>query len=118
MSAVFDVARQGGPGALAARARLELLFDPGTFRPVRSAVGDGVLAGSGRVQGRAVCAWAQDGSFKGGSLGAAGGETIVRTIQLADALGVPVVGFPHSGGARLQEGVAALSAYGSIFRAQ
>jgi acetyl-CoA carboxylase carboxyltransferase component len=118
MSAVFDVARQGGPGALAARARLELLFDPGTFRPVRTAVGDGVLTGSGRVHGRVVCAWAQDGSFKGGSLGALGGETIVTTIRRADGLGVPVVGFPHSGGARLQEGAAALHAYSAIFRAQ
>jgi acetyl-CoA carboxylase carboxyltransferase component len=114
MSAVFDVA----PHAVIARARLELLFDPGTFRPVRSAVGDGVLAGSGRVAGRAVCAWAQDGGFRGGSLGAAGGETIARTIGRAESLGVPVVGFPHSGGARLQEGVAALSAYAAIFRAQ
>lgn len=114
MSAVFDVA----PEHLAARARLELLFDPGTFRPIRSAVGDGVLSGSGRVQGRAVVAWAQDGAFKGGSLGSAGGETIARTIARADALGVPVVGFPHSGGARLQEGTAALAAYGAIFRAQ
>src|SRR3954469_18146969 len=114
MSAVFDVL----PEHLAARARLELLFDPGTFRAIRTAVGDGVLSGSGRVQGRPVCACAQDGAFKGGSLGAAGGETIARTIQRADALGVPVVGFPHSGGARLQEGVAALTAYGAIFRAQ
>src|SRR3954466_232458 len=114
MSAVFDVA----PEHLAARARLELLFDPGTFRPTRTAVGDGVLSGSGRVQGRAVMAWAQDGAFKGGSLGAAGGATIARTIERADALGVPVVGFPHSGGARLQEGVAALTAYAAIFRAQ
>src|SRR5919202_873871 len=118
MSAVFDVARQGGPGALAARARLELLFDPGTFRPVRTAVGDGVLSGCGRVHGRVVCAWAQDGSFKGGSLGARGGETIVTTIRRAEGLGVPVVGFPHSGGARLQEGAAALHAYAAIFRAQ
>lgn len=114
MSAVFDVL----PEQLAARARLELLFDAGTFRPIRSGVGDGVLSGSGRVQGRAVVAWAQDGTFKGGSLGSAGGETIARTIQRADALGVPVIGFPHSGGARLQEGVAALTAYAAIFRAQ
>jgi acetyl-CoA carboxylase carboxyltransferase component len=114
MSAVFDVL----PEQLAARARLELLFDAGTFRPIRTAVGDGVLSGSGRVQGRAVVAWAQDGAFKGGSLGSSGGETIARTIQRADALGVPVVGFPHSGGARLQEGVAALTAYAAIFRAQ
>src|ERR1700709_567310 len=114
MSAGFDVL----PEQLAARARLELLFDAGTFRPIRTAVGDGVLSGSGRVQGRAVVAWAQDGTFKGGSLGSSGGETIARPIQRADALGVPVVGFPHSGGARLQEGVAALSAYAAIFRAQ
>jgi acetyl-CoA carboxylase carboxyltransferase component len=114
VSAVFDVL----PEHLAARARLELLFDAGTFRPVRTAVGDGVLSGSGRVQGRAVVAWAQDGAFKGGSLGSSGGETIARTITRADALGVPVVGFPHSGGARLQEGVAALTAYAAIFRAQ
>src|SRR3954467_5732698 len=118
MSAVFDVARQDGPGALAARARLELLFDPGTFRPVRTAVGDGVLAGSGRVHGRVVCGWDQDGSHKGGSLGTRGGETIVSTIRRADGLGVPVVGFPYSGGARLQEGAAALHAYSAIFRAQ
>ncbi|MCW3047911.1 MAG: methylmalonyl-CoA carboxyltransferase [Solirubrobacterales bacterium] len=114
MSAVFDVAAD----ALVARARLELLFDPGSFRPVRSAVGDGVLAGSGRVNGRVVCAWAQDGGFKGGSLGVRGGETIAGTITRAAGLGVPVVGFPHSGGARLQEGVGALTAYAAIFRAQ
>jgi methylmalonyl-CoA decarboxylase subunit alpha len=114
MSAVFDVA----PEHLVARARLELLFDSGTFRATRSLVGDGVLAGQGRVNGRVVCAWAQDGAFKGGSLGVRGGETIARTIQRADGLGVPVVGFPHSGGARLQEGVAALHAYSAIFRAQ
>jgi acetyl-CoA carboxylase carboxyltransferase component len=118
MSAVFDVVREGGPQAIVARARLELLFDPGTFKPVRTAVGDGVLSGSGRVNGRVVCAWAQDGSFKGGSLGEAGGETIARTIDRAAGLGVPVVGFPHSGGARLQEGVGALHAYSRIFRAQ
>src|SRR6266508_1172310 len=114
MSAVFDVA----PEHLVARARLELLFDSGTFRPTRSLVGDGVLSGSGRVNGRIVCAWAQDGSFKGGSLGTRGGETIARAIAHADKVGAPVVGFPHSGGARLQEGVAALHAYSAIFRAQ
>ena len=59
MSAVFDVA----PEHLVARARLELLFDPGSFRPTRSLVGDGVLTGSGRVNGRVVWSWAQDGAF-------------------------------------------------------
>jgi len=101
-----------------ARARAELLCDPGTFHPHRTAVGDGVIAGSGKVAGRAVYVWAQDGTFKGGSLGSKGGETIVRTIEMAERAWAPVVGFPHTGGARLQEGVAALGAYASIFRAQ
>jgi acetyl-CoA carboxylase carboxyltransferase component len=99
-------------------ARIDLLCDPGTFLPLRSAVGDGVVAGHGRVSGRSVYAWAQDGGHKGGSLGSAGGETIARTIEMADRAGAPVVGFLHSGGARLQEGTAALNAYAAIFRAQ
>ena len=81
MSAVFDVVREGGPKAIVARARLELLFDPGTFRPIRSNVGDGVVAGSGRVNGRAVCAWAQDGTFRGGSLGAAGAVEALTCVE-------------------------------------
>ena len=101
-----------------ARARIELLCDPGSFHPLRSAVGDGVVSGQGRVCGRSVFAWAQDGSDRGGSLGVAGGETIARTIELADRAGAPVVGFLHSAGARLQEGTAALQAYAAIFRAQ
>jgi len=99
-------------------ARLELLCDAGTLQTVRSAVGDGVAAGHGRVRGRPVFAYAQDGAFRGGSLGAAGGETIARLLGMADAAGAPVVGFVHSGGARLQEGTASLAAYAAIFRAQ
>ncbi len=101
-----------------AGARLRALLDANTFHPWRSAVGDGVVAGSARVQGRLVHVWAQDVSHRGGSLGSAGGETIARTIRHANRVGVPVIGVPHSGGARLQEGVAALSAYGAIFREQ
>lgn len=101
-----------------AQARLELLLDPGTFRPLRAGVGDGVLAGSGRVGGRPAFAWAQDATHRGGSLGRRGGETIAHTIRRASAAGAPVVGFPHSAGARLQEGTGALAAYGSIFQAQ
>ena len=99
-------------------SRLEALVDAASFRPLRSAVGDGVLAGSGTVDGAPVFCWAQDGSFRGGSLGTAGGETIARVLALADRAGAPVVGFPESGGARVQEGVAALSAYAAMFRAQ
>ncbi len=101
-----------------AHARLQALLDADTLHPWRSAVGDGVIAGSARVHGRPVCVWAQDINHRGGSLGAAGGETIARTIRHASRAGVPVIGVSHSGGARLQEGVAALSAYGAIFREQ
>lgn len=115
MSARANVVRE--PAGLP-WARIELLVDRGSFHAVRTAVGDGVVAGTARVAGRPVCVWSQDGGYKGGSLGAAGGETIARTIRRAAASRVPVIGFPHSGGARLQEGVAALTAYGAIFRAQ
>src|SRR6185312_13245858 len=97
--------------------RLEALLDPASFRPLRSAVGDGVSAGSGTVDDRPVFCWAQDGGHRGGSLGTAGGETITRLIALADRAGAPVVGFPESGGARVQEGAGALAAYAAIFRA-
>ena len=97
---------------------LEILVEADTFHPLRSAVGDGVIAGSARVGGRPVFVWAQDFAHHGGTLGAAGGETIARTLRCANRAGVPVIGVPHSGGARLQEGVAALSAYGAIFREQ
>ncbi len=99
-------------------ARLQVLLDPGSFRPWRTAVGDGVVAGLARVDGRLVCVWAQDVAHRGGSLGVAGGETIARTIRRASRTGVPIIGVPHSGGARLQEGVGALTAYGAIFREQ
>jgi acetyl-CoA carboxylase carboxyltransferase component len=100
-----------------ALARIELLCDEGSFHPIRSTSGDGVIAGSGCVGGRPIRVWAQNVKHKGGSLGQAGGATIVATIKAADKAGVPVVGFLHSGGARLQEGVGALGAYASIFRA-
>jgi len=110
----------GGTGASvnAALARVAALVDAGTFAPSRSLVGDGVIAGAGEIDGRHVCIWAQDVSHVGGSLGVAGGETIARTIRRANRAGMPVIGVPHSGGARLQDGVAALSAYGAIFREQ
>jgi len=98
--------------------RLAGVCDTGTFKPLRSNVGDGVLAGSGRVGGRPVYVWAQQLSHMGGSLGIQGGRTIARVIRMAAGSRAPVIGFPASGGARLQEGIAALNAYGSIFRAQ
>jgi acetyl-CoA carboxylase carboxyltransferase component len=108
--------------------QLEQLCDPGSFRPLRSGVsslrlgeratpGDGVVAGAGEVEGRPVFCYAQDPKFLGGSLGEVHADTIVRTLQMAGDAGAPVVGFVRSGGARLQEGHAALAGYGRIFRA-
>jgi len=107
----------GGASSLVTR-RIQALLDPDTFEPLRSAVADGVIGGTGRLGGRPVCVWAQEATHKGGSLGIAGAETIVHTIQRAHRAGVPVVGLTHSAGARLQEGVTALTAYGAIFHAQ
>jgi acetyl-CoA carboxylase carboxyltransferase component len=113
--------------ALTPLERLEVLCDPGTLQLVRSEVmsaemgeraraGDGVVGGSGLVDGRPVFCYAQDAGYAGGSLGQAHADTIVRVLELAERARAPVVGFVSSGGARMQEGVAALGGYGRIFR--
>jgi acetyl-CoA carboxylase carboxyltransferase component len=107
--------------------RLEVLCDPGSLQVIRSQVtsrhmgaktrpGDGVVGGSGLVEGRPVFCYAQDATYVGGSLGEAHANTIVRVLQLAGRAKAPVVGFVGSGGARMQEGLAALGGYGRIFR--
>jgi len=107
--------------------RLELLCDAGSFEAFRSSVlstrigtlahpGDGVVAGLGRVAGRPIACYAQDAKFLGGSLGEAQAETIDRLLQLAGRSRLPVVSIIESGGARMQEGTAALDGYGRIFR--
>ncbi|HEY3729425.1 MAG TPA: acyl-CoA carboxylase subunit beta [Solirubrobacteraceae bacterium] len=106
--------------------RLESLCDPDTLQLIRSDVvspamgerarsGDGVVGGSGLIDGRPVFCYAQDSSFAGGSLGEAHANTIVRVLELADRGRAPVVGFVSSGGARMQEGIAALGGYGRVF---
>src|SRR5438270_732960 len=118
--------RQDTRVRLAPLERIELLCDDGSVQVIRSGVtsrrlgersrpGDGVIGAAGRVDGRPVFAYAQDQRFVGGSLGEAHADTIVRVMQLAGDAGAPVVGFIESGGARMQEGVAALAGYGRIF---
>ena len=108
--------------------RIELLCDEGSVHRIRSGIeshrmgdkstpGDGVVGAAGRVDGRPIFCYAQDQRFLGGSLGEAHADTIVRVMQLAGVAEAPVVGFIESGGARMQEGVAALGGYGRIFHA-
>ena len=115
------------PREITARDRLELLCDPGSLHVIRSTVlprreskrmqeGDGVVGAAGTISGRPVYCYAQDQSFAGGSLGEAHADTIVRVMQLAGRAGAPVIGFVASGGARMDDGIAALAGYGRIFR--
>jgi acetyl-CoA carboxylase carboxyltransferase component len=107
--------------------RLEVLCDPGSVQVMRSRVtstrmgdraidGDGVVGATGMVAGRPIACYAQDGSYLGGSLGERHADTIIRVLETAERARIPVVGFVESGGARMQEGTAALGGYGRIFR--
>jgi propionyl-CoA carboxylase beta chain len=122
--------RQREGGRLSARERIDALFDPGTFEEIDKFVthrcrdfgmadqvipGDGVVAGYGRVNGRPVCAFAQDFTVFGGSLSETNGAKIAKIMDLAMKIGAPVVGLNDSGGARIQEGVLSLGAYADIF---
>lgn len=116
---------------LSARARLEQLFDAGTFTEIDANVhhrakhfgmdrktlpGDGVICGFGEINGRTVYGYSQDRTVLGGSLGEAHAQKIAKVTELAGKTGCPIVGINDSGGARIQEGVEALAGYGEIFR--
>ena len=124
------IRRQHEAGKLTARERIELLFDAGSFEEVDKLVthrcrdfgmeqtvvpGDGVVAGSGRVDGRLVYAFAQDFTVFGGSLSETNAAKIVKIMDLAMKMGAPMVGLNDSGGARIQEGVVSLGGYADIF---
>jgi acetyl-CoA carboxylase carboxyltransferase component len=117
------IEQQHAKGKYTARERLEMLLDPGTFQEIDAfarqhetdAPGDSVVTGWGEVDGRTVYVFAQDFTVVGGSVGAAHGRKICKVMDLALANGAPLVGLNDSGGARIQEGVDALAAYGEIF---
>jgi propionyl-CoA carboxylase beta chain len=115
---------------LTARERLELLFDDGSFEELGALVthrsslfgldkqqflGDGVITGYGKVNGRLTYAYAQDFTVLGGSLAEAHAEKICRLMDLALDNGAPIVGLNDSGGARIQEGVVSLGGYADLF---
>ncbi|MCI4332076.1 MAG: acyl-CoA carboxylase subunit beta, partial [Thermoplasmata archaeon] len=124
------LARHKAAGKLTARERLLELFDPGTFVEIdpfvthrvtsfgladRRIPGDGVVTGWGEVEGRSLCAFAQDATVFGGALGEAHAGKIVKVMEMARKAGVPIVGLDDSGGARIQEGVMSLGGYGDVF---
>jgi len=121
---------QHAKGKLTARERLGLLLDPDSFYEIDEFVthratgfgmeekrflGDGVVTGWGTIDGRLVYVFAQDFTVMGGSLGQAHGAKICKVMDLAMKNGAPLIGIDDSGGARIQEGVDSLWAYGEIF---
>ncbi len=123
-------AAQHARGKLTARERLDVLLDDGTFREIDAFVrhrsrdfgldrqrplGDGVVTGTGKVNGRDVCVFSQDFTVFGGSLSETHAEKIVKIMDLAMKIGCPVIGLNDSGGARIQEGVVSLGGYADIF---
>ena len=117
-------------GKLSARERLELLIDPGTFQEIGAFVmhrckdfgldkehylGDGVITGYGKIDGRIIYVFSQDFTVFGGALSEAHAEKIVKLQELAMKNGCPIVGLNDSGGARIQEGVVSLAGYADIF---
>ena len=125
------IEKQHAKGKLTARERVELLLDEGSFTELdefarhRSTnfgleqnrpYGDGVVTGYGTVDGRPVCVFSQDFTIFGGALGEVYGEKIVKVMDFALKTGCPVIGINDGGGARIQEGVAALGLFAEIFR--
>ena len=117
-------------GKLSARERLEALLDPGSFVELdklrthrcidfgmaeKKILGDGVVTGSGRIDGRRVFVYAQDFTVFGGALSHVHAEKICKIMDLALEVGAPVIGLADSGGARIQEGVESLGGYADIF---
>jgi propionyl-CoA carboxylase beta chain len=124
------IAQQHKKGKLTARERLDILLDEGSFIELDRFVthrstdfgldqqiipGDGVVTGSGRIDGRLVYVFSQDFTVFGGSLSEAHAEKICKIMDLALKTGAPVIGLNDSGGARIQEGVASLGGYAEIF---
>jgi methylmalonyl-CoA decarboxylase alpha subunit len=124
------IAKQHEQGKKTARERIEALLDPGSFEEIDAFVthrctlfgmdkteapGEGVVTGVGTIEGRPVAVYAQDFTVLGGSLGEMHAKKICKVMDIAMKVGIPIIGLNDSGGARIQEGVDALSGYGQIF---
>jgi len=124
------IEKQHKSGKMTARERINMLMDEGSFVEIDAFIkhrctefgmekeetpAEGVVTGYGTVDGRLVYVYAQDFTVSGGSLGEMHAKKICKVLDLAMKMGAPVVGINDSGGARIQEGVDALSGYGQIF---
>ncbi|MCF8303817.1 MAG: methylmalonyl-CoA carboxyltransferase [Bacteroidales bacterium] len=124
------IERQHKAGRKTARERVDDLLDPGTFVETdkfvthrntdfgmekKKIMGDGVVAGYGKIDGRLVYVFAQDFTVFGGTLSRANADKIVKVMDLAKKMGAPIIGLNDSGGARIQEGVESLGGYADIF---
>lgn len=124
------IEKQHAKGKKTARERLELLLDPGSFVEFdkfsvhrcyhfgmneKQIMGDGVITGWGKIEGRPVYVFSHDFTVFGGSLGEVFAEKICKIMDLAVQNGAPVIGINDSGGARIQEGVVSLAGYADIF---
>lgn len=124
------IEKQHSAGKKTARERILQLLDPGTFTEIdklmthrnndfgmdtKKILGDGLISGYGKVNGRLVYVFAQDFTVFGGSLSRANADKIVKIQELALKMGAPVIGLNDSGGARIQEGVESLAGYADIF---
>ncbi len=125
-----QIERQRSKGKRTARERIEILLDAGSFQEIDSYMthrhtdfdvdeqrrpGDSVVTGFGKVNGRSVCIYAQDFTILGGSFSEIQGQKVSKIMKLALESGVPVIGLNDSVGARIQEGVYSLAAYGDLF---
>ena len=125
------IEKQHKAGKLTARERIEALLDEDSFAEIdkfvthrcidfgmdsQKILGDGVVTGTGLINGRTVCIFAQDFTVFGGSLSGAYAAKICKIMDLATKIGAPVIGLNDSGGARIQEGVESLGGYAEIFQ--
>jgi len=122
--------KQHEAGKLTARERVNILVDQGTFQEFdafvthriydfgmqdKKILGDGVITGIGKVNGRDIAIFSQDFTAFGGTLSETFGLKVMKIMDMALKMGIPVIGLNDSGGARIQEGVVSLAAYADIF---
>src|ERR1700680_3463707 len=126
----WQVETHHAKGKMTARERIDYLLDDDSFQELdmlarhrahgmgleeKRPYTDGVITGFGTIDGRRVCVFSQDFTVFGGALGEVFAEKIHKVMDLAESIGVPMIGLNDGAGARIQEGVVSLHSYGGIF---